>query len=166
MRIEVVVLVEEVFDVHLRTNPGRHVEKAGHVHPRPGRQDNSVIGRREDVVARQQADGGGNARREIVLVPKRKRVLGQLGQDRARLRRGRNRLGDHSVLVGISTRDVPRAGQVAVEAKLEPLGALRIDEEGQRRIDWIGHDDIAPVEPVQGRGEREVRDDVPLCPNS
>ena len=77
----------------------------------------------------------------------------ELGEAGAGLDRGRLRGEDLTLLVGIAGGHAPALVHPAGEAKLEALGALAVDQDGAGGVGGVGHDDIAALETVQGRGE-------------
>ena len=122
VRGRVVVLVEQVLDVQLRPHLGRHVEEAAAINSRVARQDHEIVGGGEHVAAMDEPEANAPSRRQVVLVPERKRVAAAV----ARARRppsavAEMRLRDLAVLQRVATDQAPLTGDVAAQCRVRGL---------------------------------------------
>ena len=157
-----VVPVENILDVDLGAHALVEAIEHGGVEADEAWQRDGVVGRGEDRIAIDRADADAPLRAQVVAVPERKRVPGQLGEPRAGAHRGRLGRLDAAVLVGIAAGDAPFLAEAAGDAEFHALGALTVDQDRLGRIRRVGNHDVAAVEAVGRGGKDKVGADIPL----
>src|SRR5205085_2005614 len=69
---------------------------------------------------------------------------------------------DKGILKRVTAGDLPRFGEIPIQADFVAVGALAAGLHDSRRIVWVGRSRVGSIQAISGSGERQRTIDVPL----